>query len=113
MREPINKRVHVDVIGIQRQNKQTKKIYIFTQFESSSQSSDDRDRVGGVCAELVQWREESIPLVLQLGPRQETGSSKQMVKVPYDIQNVHFCTEGNTHIDAGCGRVELVFGQGW
>lgn len=35
-----------------------------TQFECSSQSSDDSDRVGGVCAELVQWGEESIPLVL-------------------------------------------------
>lgn len=59
-----------------------------TQFESSSQSSDDSDGVGGVCAELVQWGEESIPLVLQLGTRQETGNYHQMVKAlnhPYGL----------------------------
>lgn len=56
-----------------------------TQFESSSQSSDDSDGVGGVCAELVQWGEESIPLVLQLGTgrKQETGNYHQMVKGHY------------------------------
>lgn len=47
-------------------------IKAFTQFESSSQSSDDSDGVGGVCAELVQWGEESVPLVLQL----DTGNRK-------------------------------------
>lgn len=46
----------------------------YTQFECSSQTSDDSDGVGGVCAELVQWGEESIPLVLQLVHRQETES---------------------------------------
>lgn len=56
-----------------------------TQFESSSQSSDDSDGVGGVCAELVQWGEESIPFVLQLGTRQETGNYHQMVKVLHHL----------------------------
>lgn len=44
----------------------------FTQFESSGQSSNDSDGVGGVCAELVQRGEESISLVLQLVQSQET-----------------------------------------
>lgn len=47
----------------------------FTQFESSSQSSNDSDGVGGICAELVQRGEESISLVLQLVQPQETESN--------------------------------------
>lgn len=43
------------------------------QFERSGQSSDDSDRVGGVCAELVQRREESVPLVFQLKARKRSG----------------------------------------
>lgn len=46
----------------------------FTQFESACQASDDSDWVGGVCAELVQWGKESIPLVLKLDTKQQVKS---------------------------------------
>lgn len=44
-----------------------------TQFERSSQASDNGDRVGRVCAELVQWGEKSVPLVLQLKTKTKTS----------------------------------------
>lgn len=43
-----------------------KKATPFTQLECTGQSSDDSDRVGRVCAELVKRREESVSFVLQL-----------------------------------------------
>lgn len=44
----------------------------FTQFESTCQASDDSDWIGGVCAELMKWGKESIPLVLKLDPKIKT-----------------------------------------
>lgn len=46
----------------------------FTQFERACQASDDSDWVRGVCAELVKWGKESIPLVLKLETKQEVKS---------------------------------------
>lgn len=82
----------------------------FTQFESACQASDDSDWVGGVCAELMKRGKESVPLVLKLDTNKKT-----MLDIYYFLTAINKTKRrmNISHINAGCGWVELVFGQGW
>ena len=84
-----------------------------TQFESSGQSSDDGDWVRGVGAELVERREEGVPLVLELQVREETrdwsGNEERLQRERENrLSPPTLCC---TYIYTGRRRVEFVLWQ--